>query len=463
MTAGNYTMELASFAASLTSKALPKTLYSSLPIFVLDIVTAMLTGMVQPVYKSPTEALTTIHGNGGPQSVAAIDGSETTIFGAMYLNGIATGAFQIEHVVLNAHPSSSVLHALLVYASTRNTTTTGEDFLTALAAAYDVCARIGLASSASVEDERGFHNPAINGQLAAAATVGNLLGWDAEAIASAMGVAASSSGGLVAFQTTDAKTKQIHPGHGGPLGIEAALMARAGVTGPPDILENEMGFLHAFSPEPNATALTDQLGDRWDCEATTAKHYPMHLRFQTLVTGIQDYKKQDPWDKEVKGVTAYVGPRLLREAHQIAHPETLDQAQYSVLFCLAASVLLDLSSPFVYNGTLVGDEAVQKLSGEIGIEQVYDDEKTEGGYVIVSFSDYSTVNITAPYSGYTGLYANPGFLEALVDKYNRTTRALSVEGGAQSLRSLLENMWTETNLFHVYNEIVKIGQEAHLD
>ncbi|KAG7048655.1 MmgE/PrpD family protein [Colletotrichum scovillei] len=353
MASGNYTIDLARFAASLTSKALPKSLYSSLPILVLDIVTAMLTGMVQPVYKSSTEALTTIHGNGGPQSVAAIDGSETTIFGAMYLNGIAAGAFQIEHVVLNAHPSSSVLPALLVYASTRNTTTTGEDFLTALAAGYEVCARIGLASGASVEDERGFHNPAINGQLAAAAAVGNLLGWDAETIASAMGVAASSSGGLVAFQTTDAKTKQIHPGHGGPLGIEAALMARAGVTGPPNILENDMGFLHAFSPEPNVTALTDQLGNRWDCEATTAKHYPMHSRFQTLVSGVQDYKKKDPWDKEVKGITAYVGPRLLREAHQIAHPETLDQAQYSVLFCLAASVLLDLSSPFVFDDTLL--------------------------------------------------------------------------------------------------------------
>ncbi|KXH41929.1 hypothetical protein CSIM01_02765 [Colletotrichum simmondsii] len=350
-----------------------------------------------------------------------------------------------------------------VYASTRNKITTGEDFLTALAAGYEVCARIGLASGASVEDERGFHNPAINGQLAAAAAVGNLLGWDAETIASAMGVAASSSGGLVAFQTTDAKTKQIHPGHGGPLGIEAALMARVGVTGPPNILENEMGFLHAFSPEPNAIALTDQLGDRWDCEATTAKHYSMHSRFQTLVSGVQDYKKKDPWDKEVKGITAYVGPRLLREAHQIAHPETLDQAQYSVLFCLAASVLLDLSSPFVFNDTLVGDEAVQKLSGEFVMEQLYDDERTEGGYVIVSFSDNCTVNITAPYSGYTGLYANSGFLEALVDKYNRTTKALSIEEDLQSLCSLVENMWMEANMSRVYEEIVKVRKEARLE
>ncbi|KAK1720862.1 hypothetical protein BDP67DRAFT_501146 [Colletotrichum lupini] len=78
-----------------------------------------------------------------------------------------------------------------------------------------------------------------------------------------MGVAASSSGGLVAFQTTDAKTKQIHPGHGGPLGIEAALMARAGVTGSPNILENEMGFLHAFSPEPTYTQTLASLRPWW--------------------------------------------------------------------------------------------------------------------------------------------------------------------------------------------------------
>ncbi|KAL2877923.1 hypothetical protein SGCOL_006873 [Colletotrichum sp. CLE4] len=221
-----------------------------------------------------------------------------------------------------------------------------------------------------------------------------------------------------------------------------------------------MEFLHVFSPEPNATALADQLGDRWDCEATTAKHHFMHSRFQTLVSGIQNHKKRDPWDKEVKGVTAYVGPRLLRESHQIAHPETLDQAQYSVLFCLIAAVLLDLSSPFIFNDPLVGDEAVKKFAGEVVIEQVYNDERTEAGYVIVSSPDDSTVNITAPYSGYTGLYEKPDFLEALVDKYNRTTKALSVEGAAQSLRSLVEYMWMETNISHVYNEIVKVGEEA---
>ncbi|KAK1497186.1 hypothetical protein CCUS01_13225 [Colletotrichum cuscutae] len=263
MASGNYTMDLARLAASLTSKALPKSLYGTLPIIVIDIIPAMLIGMVEPVYKSSTEALTNIHGNGGPQSVVSIDGSETTIFGAMYLNGIAAAAFQIEHVVLNAHPSSSVLPALLVYASTRNTNTSGENFLTALAAGYEVCARIGLVSCSLVEDGRGFHNPAINGQLAVAVAVGNLLSWDAATIASALRVAASSSGGLVAFQTTDAKTTQIHPGHGGPLGIEAALMARAGVTGPPNILENEMGFLHAFSPEPTYTQTLASLRPWW--------------------------------------------------------------------------------------------------------------------------------------------------------------------------------------------------------
>lgn len=461
MASANFTMDLARFAAGLTSKALPKTLHTSLPILVLDIVSAMLTGMVQPVYSSSVEALTAIHGTGGPQSVTAIDGSVASPFSAMYLNGIAAGAFQIEHVVLNAHPSSSVLPALLVYASTKETT--GESFLTALAAGYEVCARIGLASGSSVEDERGFHNPAINGQLAAAAAVGNLLGWDAETIASAMGVAASSSGGLVAFQTTEAKTKQIHPGHGGPLGIEAALMANAGVTGPPDILENESGFLHAFSPEPNSTALTDQLGDRWDCEATTAKHYPMHSRFQTVVSSIQDYKQANPWDKEISNVTAYVGPRLLRESHQIAHPETLDQAQYSVLFCLAASLLLDLSNPFVFNDTLVANEAVQKLSGEVAMEQVYDDERTEGGFIVVDFSDNSTVNITADYNDYSGLYAHPDFLVALVDKYNRTTEALDVQDSAQSLRSSLEDLWNQTNVSSVYSQIIEVGQRARLE
>jgi 2-methylcitrate dehydratase PrpD len=58
------------------------------------------------------------------------------------------------------------------------------------------------------------------------------MGWDAETIASAMGIAASSSGGLLAFFNTGAITKRLHPVRAGQLGAEAAFMAHAGVAGP---------------------------------------------------------------------------------------------------------------------------------------------------------------------------------------------------------------------------------------
>ncbi|KAI9155642.1 Xylooligosaccharide oxidase [Paramyrothecium foliicola] len=86
--------------------------------------------------------------------------------------------------------------------------------------------------------------------------------------------------------------------------------------------------------------------------------------------------------KQIKAVVdpnEPLGPRLLRESHQIANPQTLDQAQYGVLFCLAASLLLDLSNPFVFSKALVENQTLQKLSGEVVMEQVYDDRRTEGG------------------------------------------------------------------------------------
>ncbi|KAL4872602.1 hypothetical protein BDV12DRAFT_193324 [Aspergillus spectabilis] len=110
-----------------------------------------------------------------------------------------------------------------------------------MAVGYEISSRIGLASGKEVESERGFHNPAINGQLAVAAAIGNLLHWDSKTIASATGVAASSSAGLVAFQSKDATIKQIQPGHGGALGTKSAFMAAAGIRGPRNVLENPKG------------------------------------------------------------------------------------------------------------------------------------------------------------------------------------------------------------------------------
>src|SRR6201999_2918489 len=145
---------------------------------------------------------------------------------------------------------------------------------------------------------RGFHNPGLNGAIATAAAVGCLMGWDGDTIASAMGIAASSSAGLLAFVNTGAMTKRLHPARAGQLGAEAAFLAHAGVAGPPNVLENPEGFLHAFSPNPQPDLLTNGLGTNWTGAQMILKLSPVHARAQGFVYAINDYRNStnQTWD-----------------------------------------------------------------------------------------------------------------------------------------------------------------------
>ena len=180
----------------------------------LDIFSAMLVGSVQPIYLSAANVVKVFNGNGSESTaITAIDGTKTSLSGAMLLNGVAAGDFEFEHVISGAHPASAVFPALLTMASRYQKS--GEELLVAMAVGYEIATRIGAASTGQVESVRGFHNPGLNGGVASAAAVGRLMNFDANTIASAMGIAASSSGGLLAFVSTGAMTKRLHPTRAG--------------------------------------------------------------------------------------------------------------------------------------------------------------------------------------------------------------------------------------------------------
>lgn len=138
-TSVNYTAELAHFAANTTYASIPATLATLLPVFILDVFSAMLAGVVQPVYKSAVEAIHTTYGYGGNTSFLAIDGTATSLSGAMLLNGIAAGDFEFEHVIENSHPASSMFPALFAVAASQHKS--GLEFLTAMAVGYETVVR----------------------------------------------------------------------------------------------------------------------------------------------------------------------------------------------------------------------------------------------------------------------------------------------------------------------------------
>lgn len=198
----------------------------------------------------------------GGVAVPGHDGRRWDAASAAYVMGTAAHGLELDdgYTGGSVHPGATVVPALL--AAVQLQPASGPRLLLAMAVGYEFVARLaGGIHPAS--RRRGFHNTALVGPLAAAAAVCALFEFDAATIESAIGLAASSAGGLFAFLNGGGDVKRLHPGHAAREGLLAALLAKRGMRGPARVVEGQDGFLQAFGDparssllEPDSPGLT---------------------------------------------------------------------------------------------------------------------------------------------------------------------------------------------------------------
>ncbi|MEO8754223.1 MAG: MmgE/PrpD family protein [Casimicrobiaceae bacterium] len=141
-----------------------------------------------------------------------------------------------------AHPSAVLVPALLALAPVVNAT--GTALIDAYIIGLEVFGKLGRALN-TAHYKRGWHATATFGTLAAAMAAGRVLGLDEARMTMALGIAASSAGGLRASFGT--MMKPLHAGQAARNGVLAALLAREGFAGSDVALEHEYGFGPVFN------------------------------------------------------------------------------------------------------------------------------------------------------------------------------------------------------------------------
>jgi 2-methylcitrate dehydratase PrpD len=152
----------------------------------------------------------------------------------------------------------------------------GPAALEALIAAVEVMCRIGLAVPGALH-ARHFHPTAITGSFAAAAAAARLFKLSEDQLVHAFGICGSQAAGIIEYLTDGSWTKRLHPGWAAHAGVTAALLARAGFTGPETVLEGGHGLYAAFAgghDQARLDGLLDTLGRAWELEQLTLKPYP---------------------------------------------------------------------------------------------------------------------------------------------------------------------------------------------
>jgi 2-methylcitrate dehydratase PrpD len=419
------TQQLADFVVSTAFGDVPADVTERMKLYLLDTLAAGLAGSQQPwsqmVYEAELDR--------GSSGRCHVLGSAATMApaSAALVNGTMAGAFELEHSAHLAHAGGTVPPATLAAAEAAGAS--GRDVLLACVLGYEVACRIGEAQTRAAEDERGFHNPAVNGPFSSAASVGKIIGLDADRQVNAFGIAGSMSGGLIEFTWSGAMTKRLHIGLANRAGLEAAYLARRGFTGPATVLEGDYGYLHAFSPTPKPDQLVADLGRSWLSRDMKVKPYPAHGVLQAVIAALQEFKAVQeskaghpvrPDDISAVKVTAARTGRMLQPRFVARDPQTLLQAQLSLPFVVAVTLSRDLSDPLTFDESVLTDPGIARLAADVAWEKTDIDDRELA--VLEITMGGTTHEITA--RDYPGSDARPATWDDAADKFRRCSQRI---------------------------------------
>ncbi len=433
------TRRLAEFVHRTGYADLPPSVVARAKVYVLDCLACGFVGAPH-LWAAIVADMVKGFGGSGEVSMFTLDWRAPTPHAAL-VNGVMIGGFESEHVGHVSHPAGTVFPAALAVAERDHVS--GRDFLTALALGYEVVCRIGEAQTGTVETERGFHNPAANGPFSAAVATGKLLGFDVPTLLNALGIAGSHCGGLTEYAWQGEMTKRLHLGRASQLGLESALLAQRGFTGPPTIIEGRYGYLNAFSPTPHPERLLAGLGETWLMETLIIKRYPCHVTSQAIVGAIQALKAAAPIDPAaIERIEIQGSGHMLQRRFLNAEPTSMMGAQYSLIFTTAAAFCRDFDDPLTYDESTLSDPQIGRLARLITVSEAPGAEghghgPAHGATLLVTIGG-ETHQIEAP--AFRGSLANPADFADLADKLRRYSRHALDDAQQARLIGLVERL-----------------------
>ena len=254
------------------------------------------------------------------------------------------------------HPSVNLMSAL--FALGERDGRSGSDIITAYVAGLDVAARLGRHLNPS-HYAAGWHATATLGTLGSAAAAAHLLRLEERKVRMALGIAASSAGGI--RKNFGSMVKPLHAGMAARNGVVAALLAHHGLTADSDALDGERGFIDVFkgAQDPDLSQLRFDAGEPLEIMASGVgiKRYACcgctHSALDALIALRTEHHIDHSKVAQIECTMNSLVPDIL--VHH--RPTSPAQAKFSMEYCLAVAM----------------------IDGDCGMDQFSEERVAEGG------------------------------------------------------------------------------------
>jgi 2-methylcitrate dehydratase PrpD len=302
---------LAQFAATLRSEDLPERTREHCKNLLLDALACALSGH-QGEETHQLAALAEALAESREASV--IGGGRLSLAGATLLNGYLITATTMcdVHRPTMTHVTPEVVPPALAIAE--HDGNSGSDLLAAIAAGCEVTTRIGIGLDYPEFRKRGWHGPGVLGPFGAAAAVGRLRGFDADAMARAFGLAGSQAAGTFAAWGTP--TVKFHQCRGALSGLMAALLAEQQFVATREFLTaKDGGLFNTYSNGGRLDLAVGDLGKRWELEQIALRLWPSASLMQGMNTALFEILAQQSIDPAAVKTVRVTLPPMAFDMH----------------------------------------------------------------------------------------------------------------------------------------------------
>jgi 2-methylcitrate dehydratase PrpD len=272
----------------------------------------------------------------------------------------------------------------------------GRAALEAVIAGVEVMCRIGLAVPGRFH-ARHYHPTALTGSFGAAAAAGRLYRLTDDQLVHAFGICGSQASGVIEYLTDGSWTKRLHPGWAAHAGVTAALLARAGFTGPETVFEGAHGFYAAFAgghDPARLEALLASLGRTWELANLTFKPYPcgsIAHPYMDCAGRLRERHRFRPDEiAEVRCRTAEGPvPRLWEPLAAKHRPQNGYAAKFSLPYLLASILVNGRATLADFTDQAVQDETLRRVAAKVyyDIDPTIDYPRHFIGHVTVRLTD----------------------------------------------------------------------------
>ncbi|MGH7300447.1 MAG: MmgE/PrpD family protein, partial [Candidatus Rokuibacteriota bacterium] len=353
----DYLDRLAGFVAETDVERLPDEAVHAARLVLLDTIGAMVAGSALPEHRRLADAMherrsratATLLGHGGKADPLL----------ATFVNATAGVALEVDEGsrLGGGHPAIHVVPGALAVAE--DIGADGRRLLESIIAGYEVCSRLGSATT----PRPNVHSHGTWGTIGTGVAVAKLAGLDAPGIRSVINLAASMSPANTWTTALEGVTiRNAYPGRSGLEGVLAVELHRAGFTGLADAPSDVYGTILADRFEPSLAL--DGLGGPLRIQQNYFKLYACcrynHFALDALLAMAKGLHADQV--ERVVVTTIPFGPRMAEPA-----PASMLGAKFSIPYAVAAALVLGRADVSAFVEPALGDPRIRALAARVEV------------------------------------------------------------------------------------------------